>query len=190
MLSARLEFSVLCSPSSDLWQRHCPWLLFDTDLFPPRAYIWIRTAVSCLRVLPSNDPAIILMGTCMVRALSLHMSNCLVSKKGAIKSQVPQAVPKETTRHQRDCLGEDPCTGTLGLDWGALQCLELGTEGSRHLCMKDTKLISKGFITHGKLGLKKLMKWSHIRDGKKWIFIIFVFKKKWQIMKKFVLAYI
>ena len=46
------------------------------------------------------------------------MSNCLVSRKDAIKYQVPQVVPKETTRHQRDCLREDPCTGTLGLNWG------------------------------------------------------------------------
>ena len=61
------------------------------------------------------------------------MSNCLVSRKDAIKSQVPQAVPKETTRHQRDCLREDPYTGTVGLDWGTLECLELGTEGRKHL---------------------------------------------------------
>ena len=90
--------------------------------------------MSCLRVLPSNDPAIILRGICTVSALSLHMSNCLVSRKDAIKSQVPQVVPKETTRHQRDCQREDPCTGTLGLNWGTLQYLELGTEGSKHLC--------------------------------------------------------
>lgn len=134
MIFVRLEFSVLCSPSSELWQRHYLCLLFDTELFPAQAYIWVRTAVSCLRVLPSNDPAIILMGTCTVSALRLHMSNCLVSRKDAIKSQVPQAVPKETTRHQRDCLREDPCIGTLGLDWGTLQCLELGTEGRKHLC--------------------------------------------------------